>query len=289
MLITELKSFYAVARAGNVTRAAQQLGVSQPTVTGQLKSLEARYGLELFYRRGRALQLSEDGRRLLPMAEQLVQKELEIAFHLRDASALSHGSMRLGLTGPYYLMPIIARYREQFPGISLSLSVANSSSVLQALRDYQLELASSSVYAEGPELHRITLARDRLRLAVRRDHRLARHDSVRLADIEPETLLQREPGSMTRKVSERLLERAGVQPAEILEIANREAIIQAVVHGLGCCLIPAREAPPHPELVCLDIVDADIQTEEYVYCLKERMQVQSIARFLALITPLSEP
>lgn len=285
MLITELKSFYAVARAGNVTRAALQLGVSQPTVTGQLKSLEARYGLELFHRRGRALQLSEDGRRLLPMAEELVQKELEIAFHLRDASALSHGTLRLGATGPYYLMGAIARYRSRYPGVEFSLSIANSQSILQALRDYQIELACSSFRADTPELVRVTLARDRMRLAVHRSHRLARHRSIQLADLAPEILLQREPGSMTRKVTERLLEQAGVQPAEILEIANREAIVQAVVHGLGCSLIPIQESSPHPDLVFLDIDDANILTEEYLYCLKERQQVQSIARFLELVSP----
>lgn len=85
LLVAELKSFYAVARCGSVTKAALQLGVSQPTVTGQLRQLESRYAIELFYRQGRSLRLSDAGHRLMPLVEQLMLQENEIEFRLRDA------------------------------------------------------------------------------------------------------------------------------------------------------------------------------------------------------------
>ena len=71
--------FYAVARCGTVVKAAAQLGVSQPTVTGQLRQLESRYGVELFHRR-RGMRLSDAGHSLMPMVEKLVQQETEIDF-----------------------------------------------------------------------------------------------------------------------------------------------------------------------------------------------------------------
>ncbi|MGE8590595.1 MAG: LysR family transcriptional regulator, partial [Alcaligenes sp.] len=96
MLVAELKSFYAVARCGTVTKAAAQLGVSQPTVTGQLRQLESRYGIELFHRQGRGMRLSDAGQSLMPMVEKLVQQETEIDFRLRDASDLREGNLRIG-------------------------------------------------------------------------------------------------------------------------------------------------------------------------------------------------
>ena len=78
---------------------AAQLGVSQPTVTGQLRQLESRYGVELFHRQGRGMRLSDAGHSLMPMVEKLVQQETEIDFRLRDASDLREGNLRIGATG----------------------------------------------------------------------------------------------------------------------------------------------------------------------------------------------
>lgn len=287
MFISELKSFHAVARTRNVTRAAEQLGVSQPTVTAQLRALEGRYGVELFHRRGRALQLSDDGLRLLPLAEQLVRKETEIAFYLRDTSALRQGTLRLGATGPYYLMGIIGQFRQRYPGVDLSLTIGNSAAILQSLRDYRIELAASSFLVDEPGLHRIATARDPLCLTIRTDHRLAKRPSIAMADLAQETLLLREPGSMTRSLTEKLLEEAGVQPRQTVEIGSREAIGQAVLHRLGCTLMPSRESPVHPELVGIPISDKQAFLSEYLYCLKERQPVQSISRFLELVPPVA--
>ncbi|MDA4541726.1 LysR family transcriptional regulator, partial [Escherichia coli] len=107
VLVAELKSFYAVARCGTVTKAAAQLGVSQPTVTGQLRQLESRYGVELFHRQGRGMRLSDAGHSLMPMVEKLVQQETEIDFRLRDASDLREGNLRIGATGPFYIMDTV--------------------------------------------------------------------------------------------------------------------------------------------------------------------------------------
>ena len=86
MLSSELKAFYMVARLGSITLAAKKLGLSQPTVTTQIRSLESHYGVELFYRGGRRLALSEEGARLLPMVRTLLQQEADIEFFLRNSS-----------------------------------------------------------------------------------------------------------------------------------------------------------------------------------------------------------
>ncbi len=85
MLSSELKAFYMVARLGSITLAAKKLGLSQPTVTTQIRNLESQYAVELFYRGGRRLVLSEEGVRLLPMVKALLQQEADIEFELRNS------------------------------------------------------------------------------------------------------------------------------------------------------------------------------------------------------------
>ena len=174
MLVAELKSFYAVARCGTVTKAAAQLGVSQPTVTGQLRQLESRYGVELFHRQGRGMRLSDAGHSLMPMVEKLVQQETEIDFRLRDASDLREGNLRVGATGPFYIMDTVRRYNQRYPGIDLTLVIGNSQSMLQALHDYQIEIATSSFLMDDKHLYRRLIAADPIRVVTHRDHPLAR-------------------------------------------------------------------------------------------------------------------
>ena len=98
MQSSELKAFYMVARLGSITLAAKKLGLSQPTVTTQIRNLEAQYAVELFYRGGRRLVLSEEGVRLLPMVKALLQQEADIEFELRNSGqaqlAASAGNAR---------------------------------------------------------------------------------------------------------------------------------------------------------------------------------------------------
>lgn len=282
MLVAELKSFYAVARCGTVTKAAAQLGVSQPTVTAQLRQLESRYGLELFHRQGRGLHLSEAGRRLMPLVEKLVQQETEIEFRLRDASDLREGLLRVGATGPYYIMDTVQRYNQRYPGVDLALTIGNSQSMLQALHDYRIEVATSSFLMQDAHLYRRHIAVDPLRVVVHRSHPLAGRASASLAEIGEYTLLLREPGSMTRQLTEQALRDAGVSPRRTLEIGSRESIRQAVLVNLGISLIPTREIPAHTELATLAVAGPEILMHEYLYCLRERQPAQLIARFLEM-------
>ena len=266
MLVAELKSFYAVARCGTVTKAAAQLGVSQPTVTGQLRQLESRYGIELFHRQGRGMRLSDAGQNLMPMVEKLVQQETEIDFRLRDASDLREGNLRIGATGPYYIMDTVRRYNQRYPGIDLTVTIGNSQSMLQALQDYRIEIATSSFLMDDKHLYRRKIAADPIRVVAHRDHPLARRGQVRLADLAEHALLLREPGSMTRQLTEDALRAAGVTVRRTLEIGSRESIRQAILCELGISLIPSREIPSHPDLAALDIQDAGIVMNEYLYC-----------------------
>jgi DNA-binding transcriptional LysR family regulator len=177
MLSAELKAFYTVALLGSVTQAAKKLGLSQPTVTTQIRQLESRYAVELFYRGGRRLTVSDEGARLLPKVKVLLQHEADIEFHLRNCGQ-GRGALRIGATAPYYILDLVKTFRERLPHIDVSVEIGNSQDVLEALEEYRVDLAASSQWLEDPRLMHLVLGTDPLVLAVHKQHPLAVHDCV---------------------------------------------------------------------------------------------------------------
>ncbi|MEG0862314.1 MAG: LysR family transcriptional regulator [Pseudomonas sp.] len=285
MLSSELKAFYMVARLGSITLAAKKLGLSQPTVTTQIRNLESQYAVELFYRGGRRLTLSDDGARLLPMVKTLLQQEADIEFFLRN-SGQGQGSLRIAATAPYYILDLVKIFRERLPQVEVSVEIGNSQQVLELLEDYRVDLAASSQLVEDARLVRRVLGTDPLVVAVHRNHPLATRESLPLSALAGHCLLVREQGSTTRKLTEQMLEEAGVKVGSILEIGSRESIREAVLRNIGISLIARHEVPHNPELRVLSLENAPVM-HEYLYCLKERRQARLPAAFLGLAQEVS--
>ena len=278
MLSAELKAFYTVARLGSVTQAAKKLGLSQPTVTTQIRQLESRYSVELFYRGGRRLTVSDDGARLLPKVKILLQQEADIEFHLRNCGQ-AQGTLRIGATAPYYILDLVKSFRERLPQIEVSVEIGNSQDVLEALEDYRVDLAASSQLLGDPRLTHLVLGVDPLVLAVHKQHPLAVHDCVPPSALAGQCLLMREHGSTTRTLTEEFLNHHQVSPGMQLEIGSRESIREAVLRNIGVSMIARQEVPVNPDLRIIAIEGAP-QIAEYLYCLKDRRQARLPAAFL---------
>ncbi|MBH3430850.1 LysR family transcriptional regulator [Pseudomonas alkylphenolica] len=285
MLSSELKAFYMVARLGSITLAAKKLGLSQPTVTTQIRNLESQYAVELFYRGGRRLTLSDDGARLLPMVKTLLQQEADIEFFLRNSGQVQ-GSLRIAATAPYYILDLVKIFRERLPHVEVSVEIGNSQQVLELLEDYRVDIAASSQLLEDTRLVRRVLGTDPLVVAVHRNHPLASRESLPLSALAGHCLLVREQGSTTRKLTEQMLEEAGVKVGSILEIGSRESIREAVLRNIGISIIARHEVPHNPELRVLSLDNAPVM-HEYLYCLKERRQARLPAAFLGLAQEVS--
>ena len=285
MLSSELKAFYMVARLGSITLAAKKLGLSQPTVTTQIRNLEAQYGVELFFRGGRRLTLSDDGTRLMPMVKALMQQESDIEFFLRN-SGQGQGGLRIAATAPYYILDLVKIFRERLPQVELSVEIGNSQQVLEWLEDYRVDLAASSQLVEDARLVRRVLGVDPLVVAVHRNHPLASREAVPLSALGGHCLLMREQGSTTRRLTEQMLDEAGVKVGSLLEIGSRESIREAVLRNIGISIIDRQEVPHDPQLRVLSIENAP-QIPEYLYCLKERKGARLPAAFLGLAQEMS--
>lgn len=285
MLSAELKAFYRVAQLGSMTQAAKKLGLSQPTVTTQIRQLESQYAVELFYRGGRRLTLTEDGVRLMPMVKALLQQEADIEFFLRNCGQ-GTGALRIAATAPYYILDLVKAFRERLPQIDVSVDIGNSQQVLEALEEYRVDIAVSSQLLEDPRLIRRVLGSDPLVLAVHRNHPLAALDHVPLSALAGHCLLMREQGSTTRRLTEDLLATAGVGFGPLLEIGSRESIREAVLRNIGISIIARQEVPHDPQLRVLTLENAPV-IHEYLYCLKERKAARLPAAFLGLAQEMS--
>ena len=283
MNAAQLRAFHAVASAGGFTRAATRLGVTQPTLSGQVKALEESYGVALIERRGRQLVLTEIGAALLDLTRRIFGLTEEAEQLLSAARGLERGHLRLGADAPYHVLPALGDFTRRYPKLRLSLTVGNSETLIRDLFDHRIDVAVVANLAPDARLHAVPVRRDRLVLFVPKRHPWARRKQVTPDQLAGERLVLREPGSSTRRVFETAMARAGVALDEVIEINSREAVREAVAAGLGVGVVSESEFGNDPRLVKVALAEADLGATEYVACLAERRELRLIRAFLEIV------
>ena len=233
--LRQLRVFESAARHLSLTRAAEELHLTPPAVSIQVRQLEGHAHAELFERVGRRLRLTQAG-------EEVLGRVREILGHIRGAEEAIAGlaSLEQGLldvavinAGDYFFPWIIAAFRERHRRIRIRLTVGNRGELLARLAGHEIDLAvmshppaQSAFVAEpfAPHPHVIVAAPG---------HPLARKRSVTLETIAREPLITREAGSATRLAMEQAFSESGVVPRIEMEIASNETIKQAVAAGFG--------------------------------------------------------
>jgi LysR family transcriptional regulator, low CO2-responsive transcriptional regulator len=283
MQYTRLRSFHAVATAGGFNAAAAAFNISQPTLSAQVGALEDEYGLELFVKKGRRRELSDSGRQLLAITTRLFAEEDEAVAFLEQSRELKHGKLSIGAVGPYHVTEMLAAFNRRYPGIDLAVKLGNSTDVLSDLLDYKSDVAVLAHIDEDARLLTIPYRRHPVALFVRKDHRLARCKSVKIAELDGEPLIIREFGSTTRRAFEQALAAKKIEPRKVMEIGSREAIREAVIRGLGVSYVSEAEFVADPSLRLIPIADAEIYTYAHVVVLRKRESSRIIRAFLDVV------
>ncbi len=281
----QLRAFHAVAAEGGFTRAAAALHVTQPTLSAQVKELEATWGIRLFERVGRGVEITELGRALFALTARLASLEGEAEQLLASARGLLRGQLRVMADAPHHIIPLLKPFGTRYPAIRFSLTFGNTSATLAALHDRSCDVAVLPDLAPDPRLHQAVLRRDRLVLCVAADHRWARRRAVPLADLASERVVLREPGSTTRALFEAALAAAGVILGETIDIGSREAVREAVAAGLGVGVVLGSEFGHDRRLARVALGGVAIESTEYAACLRERLSVRTVEAFFALLPP----
>ncbi|MEG0001520.1 LysR substrate-binding domain-containing protein [Comamonas sp.] len=287
MRLTQLRSFYAVARMGSFTKAAEQLHVSQPTITTQVRFLEESYKVELFHRSGRRVQLTPLGEQLMRLAQQIFGLEADAVSLLADAGELRTGHLRVAAVGPYHVTQMLADFNAHYPDIKVNVSTGNSQDVLDRLLDYRADVGVLAQLVEDERFLSVPFGRHPVGIFTASSHRFARRRSIRLAELQGERMILREEGSTTRKALELALGEAGITVEPVMEISSREMIREAVSQGIGIAAVSTVEYVPGPGLHLVGISDAQIFTYAHILCLAERRSMRMVKAFFD--TALNRP
>jgi aminoethylphosphonate catabolism LysR family transcriptional regulator len=283
---SQLRAFHAVASNGSFTKAAAVLNVTQPTLSGQVKALEEGYGIKLFERRGRGIEITGLGRALHDVTSRLFTTEAEARQLLTQARGLIGGRLRVGADSPYHVLSVMAAFGRRYPAIERGISFGNSEEVLDALLESQSDVAFVAETARDPRLHAVPVKRDRLVAFVERGHDWSRRRSIKLGDLSGRPVFLREPGSTTRAVFDRAIAQSGIELGEVLVIGSREGVREAVAAGLGVGLVSESEFGHDERLHPLPVRDAKLQVVEYAVCLDQRRDRPVVKAFFELVQEL---
>lgn len=279
-----LRSFHAVATHGSFTRAAEALHITQPTLSGQVKELEERYGIKLFIRHGRHIELTDIGKSALVITRQMFRHEEDVEQLFISARALTTGKLLVAADAPYLITPLLAQFQRIYPGIQISIQYGNSSQLMTWLESRRCDIALLPNIPEGDDrLYSIPLEPGQLVAFVNESHAWAERRSVSMVELLGQRIILREQGSRTRSIFEEAVERIGGSLEQVMEITGREGVREAVAAGFGVGIIAEHELVADTRLRTLQISDAELIHAEYVICLKERLNLRVTDAFLEMI------
>jgi DNA-binding transcriptional LysR family regulator len=265
----QLKVFEAAARHGSFTRAAEELFLTQPTVSMQVKQLTKAVGLPLFEQVGKRLYLTEAGKELFTTCraifEQLAQLEMTVA----DLKGLKQGQLRLAVitTAKYFVPRLLGPFCQRYPGIDISLQVTNHSGILERLTDNLDDLYVMSQVPEHLDVVFKPFLDNPLVVLAPANHPLANEKNISLVRLAEEPFIMREPGSGTRKAVQNLFAAHEITVKVKLELGSNEAIKQAIAGGLGLSVLSRHTLTPDgasSELTVLDVEHFPIHRNWYV-------------------------
>jgi LysR family transcriptional regulator, hydrogen peroxide-inducible genes activator len=239
--LRQLECFCAVARAANFTRAADDLGVSQPSLSEQIAKLEQGLGAPLFERLNRRIELTPLGEAILGRAQALLEDAAALPDYFERARKGVHGPLRVGAIPtilPYFLTPLLKGFTERFPDVDLHVREGTTAELLEQVLDGRMDLAVLSLPVEGAGLVMKELFRDPLYLAVPESHPLARSETVQLRRLSQERLLILKDGHCLRDETLAICDRARARFAGQFEADQFLTIFELIRAGFGVSVVP---------------------------------------------------
>ena len=267
--LRQLKVFEAVARHASYTRAAEELHLTQPAVSIQVKSLEEAIGLALFEQFGKQIYLTTAGEEILRYSRGIAAQIDEIGDVVARLKGVSRGSLYVAVatTANYFITHLLAAFHREFPEVSINLSVTNRQALLKQLAENRVDLVVMGEPPPDQGLAGTAFMDNPLVVIAPPDHPLGQRKRIPLKTIAKQPFVVREEGSGTRAAMTRFARRHQIAFTPAMVMTSNEAIKQAVGAGLGLGLVSAHtlELDLYAErLQILDVAHFPIMREWYV-------------------------
>lgn len=247
MTFEQLRIFLAVAEYLHFTRAAETLHVTQPAVSAAIQNLEEAYGVKLFHRIGRRVEIAEAGRLLKVEAQRILEQVALAERGLRELNNLQCGELKLGSSltiGNYWLPKKISQFKQKYPGITVNCVLGNADEICEGaatgLVDFGLVTGGIK-----PELQSVLeteiVGHERLQIVVGRSHAWFKQTHISLEELLETEWIMREPGSGAQRAFEQALVSWGIHPHQlkvILILSSSEMVKSVVESGSGAAALP---------------------------------------------------
>jgi DNA-binding transcriptional LysR family regulator len=239
LTLRQLQCFSAVARNLSYTRAAEELHLTQPAVSMQIRQLEQQAGLPLTEQFGKRVHLTEAGEEVFRYARSILQQIDELDIVLDRIKGLSGGRLKIAAiaSANYFVPRLIGTFHERFPDVSVSMDVTNQTEVLRRVLENEVDMAIMGQPPKDSQVEAIPFMDNPLIIVASPEHRLARRKRIQLQELEQEEFLIREPGSGTRGAMERFFRQNKLKLNTGMGMGSLSSIKQGVQANLGLGLL----------------------------------------------------
>jgi DNA-binding transcriptional LysR family regulator len=235
----QLQVFLKVTQLQSVTKAAEQLHLTQPAVSIQLKNFQDQFDIPLTEIIGRKLYVTDFGKEIAMAAEKIADEVNAINFKMQAFQGKLIGRLKISIvsTGKYVMPYFLADFIKNNPGVELLLDVTNKSKVIKSLEKNEVDFSLVSILPENLKVNRIALMTNRLFLVSNAQTKF--EETIYSKNLlEQVPIILRESGSGTRQVMEQFIGTHNLKVQKKLELTGNEAVKQAVIAGLGCSIMP---------------------------------------------------
>lgn len=267
--LRQLQVFEAVARHLSFSRAAEELHLTQPAVSMQIKQLEESVGLSLFEQIGKKIFLTDAGNEIYHYSRSIAQQLAEAEAVLEEMKGLKRGKLNISVvsTANYFAPQLLALFCQRNQNVTLSLSVSNREVLINQLANNEMDLGVMGLPPEGLDIDVDPFMENPLVVIAPPGHALARERHIPLSRLAQETFIVREVGSGTRSAMERFFAQHNLTLSTGMEMSTNEAIKQAVQAGMGLGVVSIHTITLELEtrrLVVLDVESFPILRHWYV-------------------------
>ena len=267
--IRQLQVFEAVARQLSFTRAAEELHLTQPAVSMQVKQLESSVGLSLFEQLGKRVFMTQAGETMLRHAQTVMRHLATAREEMDELKGVDSGRLRIAVasTVNYFATRLLATFARLHPSVQITLDVTNRETLLQKLEDNQPDIVLMGKPPKDLDLDADAFMDNPLIMIARPDHPLSKRRSIALKELNEETFVVRESGSGTRIAMERFFDQKSFAPSATIEMTGNETIKQSVDAGLGLAIVSVHTVELEltlERLIRLDIRGMPIMRRWYV-------------------------
>lgn len=284
MTLRHIKIFVAVCETGSATAAGEKLFIAQPSISLAISELEDYYGVKLFDRLSKRLYITEAGKHFLEYASHIVKIFEEMETEIRNFD--TQGIIRIGASitiGNYLLPKYVENFKRLHPNMEVQAIIANSDTIEENLMKNNIDLALIEGIIHSPYLKSIHFKEDELVLICGLSHPLAVRDEIELEDIKNEDLLLREKGSAGREICDGLFATNGIEINILWESTSTQAIVRAVISGLGLSILPyllVKDSIERGEVKVIKIKDVSLKRSFSIIYHKNKFLTNSAKDFM---------